>query len=141
MAEATLTIPSLSGMEIINDLCGVISDKLSTDCNLRPIDGYPGGYKAKVIIHLEAFGLDVSTVDYTVAVDESVKPEDGSEMLPDTVIDTEIEVAPEPDLSEVRRRSGQDTPSFEIAAEVPVASPKRHYTRRLRALESAKSGA
>lgn len=144
-------VPALNGEEIVLDLCGIIAEKLRSDCNLRPIDGYSGGYKAKVTIHLEAFGLDSAVVDYTVEADESGLGQDADNpvdlMAPDVNLDTEIEIPVEEDLSLVRERSSQATPDFEIkpveeiTEDGPVGSNKRKYTRRLKALASAQGGA
>jgi hypothetical protein len=145
-------VPSLNGEEIVLDLCGLIAEKLRSDCNLRPIDGYSGGYRASVKIHLEAFGLDSAIVDYTVEADETGLGQDAENPVdlenPDEVIDTELEVPVEADLSLVRERSAQPTPDFEmkpvaeITAEGPVGKTQpRKYTRRLKALAAAQGGA
>lgn len=142
-------IPALNGEEIIQDLCGLIAEKLRSDCNLRQIDGYAGGYKAKVIIHLEAFGLDAATVDYEVSADETAPGQDGNPFEePDVNLDVEMDVPVEADLSLVRDRSNQIAPDFEakpaveMTEEGPVALPgPRKYTRRLKALASAQGGA
>lgn len=153
MPDISPYIPALNGEEIIQDLCGAVAEKLRTDCNLRPIDGYAGGYKATVKIHIEAFGLDQATVDYEVSVDESGQATDAEGepvdlSIPDTLIDTELEIPLEENLSAVRDRSSQPTPDFEIkpvveiTEEGPVGEPhKRKYTRRIRALASAQGGA
>lgn len=153
MPDITPYIPALNGEEIIQDLCGAIAEKLRTDCNLRPIDGYAGGYKAKVTIHLEAFGLDPAIVDYPVEVDETGPGQDLENpvdlMAPDVNLDTELEIPVETDLSLVRERSQQIAPDFEmkpaleITEEGPVAGQpeKRKYTRRLKALAAATGGA
>jgi len=141
VAESTTYIQPLNGHEIVDDLCGLIADKLRSDCNLREIDGYSSGYKAKVTIHLEAFGLDTAVVDQEISVDESTPDAANPLQEPDEVIDTEIEVEQEPDLSAVRERSGQSEPNIEISAEGPIATGKRKYTRRLKALAAAQGGA
>ncbi len=148
MADATTYIAALSGEEIVQDLCGAIAEKLRSDCNLRPIDGYSGGYSAKVSIHIECFGLDQATVDYEVAVNEVTSDPANPLQEPDDVIDLELEVPVELDLSLVRERSSQPTPDFEmkpaleISEEGPVGQPKpRKYTRRLKALATATGGA
>ena len=148
MSDLTF-IPALSGEEIVVDLCGLIAEKLRSDCNLRPIDGYAGGYKAKVSIHLEAFGLDQAVVDYTVEADETGAGQDTENPVdltePDVLIDTEVEIPVEPDLSLVRERGQQPTPDFEakpeITADGPVMPSKRKYSRRLKALAVAQGGA
>lgn len=152
MSDLTF-IPALNGEEIVLDLCGLIAEKLRSDCNLRPIDGYAGGYKAKVSIHLEAFGLDSVTVDYTVEADETGPGQDEENPIdltvPDVNLDAELEVPVETDLSLVRERSQQIAPDFEMkpALEMtedgPVAAEptKRKYTRRLKALAQAQGGA
>lgn len=153
MADITPYIPALNGEELIQDLCGLIAEKLRTDCNLRPIDGYAGGYKATVKIHIEAFGLDSAVVDYEVSADETGPGEDADNpvdlMSPDVDLDTELEIPVEPDLSLVRERSQQVAPDFEmkpvveITEDGPVAAEpaKRKYTRRLKALAAAQGGA
>ena len=153
MADITPYIPALNGEEIIQDLCGAIAEKLRTDCNLRPIDGYAGGYRAKVAIHIEAFGLDSAVVDYGVEVDESGPGQDTENpvdlTLPDELIDTELEIPVEEDLSLVRERSQQVAPDFEskpmeYTEEGPVDTGKpapRKYTRRMKALAAAQGGA
>ena len=144
-------IPALNGSEIVEDLCGLIADRLRTDCNLREIDGYAGGYKAKVTIHLEAFGLDQAIVDQEIVVDETGPGQDADNPVdltaPDVNLDTELEVPVEPDLSIVRERSSQITPDFEMKPSVeitedgPKVPEKRKYTRRLKALAQAQGGA
>lgn len=153
MPDISPYIPALNGEEIIQDACGALAEKLRTDCNLRPIDGYAGGYKAKITIHIEAFGLDQATVDYEVELDESGPSGDPYNpvdlALPDTVIDTEIEIPVELDLSAVRDRSNQIAPDFEskpleYTEEGPVDTGKpapRKYTRRVKALVAAQGGA
>lgn len=144
-------VAGLNGEEIIIDVCGLVAEKLRSDCNLRAIDSYSGGYKAKVTIHLEAFGLDQAIVDYGVEVDETGPGEDLENpvdlMAPDVNLDTELEVPVEADLSLVRERSSQIAPDFEIkpvemTPEGPIgATQKRKYTRRLKALAQAQGGA
>lgn len=151
MADISPYIPALNGEEIIQDLCGAIAEKLRTDCNLRPIDGYAGGYKASVKIHIEAFGLDSTTMDYPIEVDETGPGQDVENpidlTMPDEVIDTELDIPVEENLSEVRERSLQPTPDFEMKpAEITEEGPvgelqKRKYTRRLKALAVAQGGA
>lgn len=136
-------IPALNGLEIINDLCGILSEKLSNDCNLREIDGYSGGYKATIKIHIEAFGLDPAVADYEIEVNETVVDPGNPEPEPDVVIDTEVDIPVEDNLEEVRERSKQVAGDFEKKPEVEmteegpvdVTQPqKRKYTRRLKAL-------
>jgi hypothetical protein len=142
VTEISQVVTALSGEEIVIDLCGLIAEKLRNDCNLRPIDGYSGGYRAKVTIHLEAFGLDAATVDYTIETDETVAGQDSD---PDVNLDTELDIPIETDLSLVRERSQQPTPDFEakpeITADGPVFTPpQRKYSRRLKALAMAGVG-
>ena len=148
MADLTY-VPALNGEEIVVDVCGIVAEKLRSDCNLRPMDGYSGGYKAKITIHLEAFGLDQATVDYTIEADETVNGQDVNNPVdltsPDVLIDAEIEIPVEEDLSLVRERSGQIAGDFEakptITEDGPVVPQKRKYTRRLKALAQAQGGA
>lgn len=149
MSDISPFVPALNGEELILDLCGLIAEKLRTDCNLRPIDGYAGGYKASVKIHIEAFGLDAAAVDYEVETDETGPGHDGNPFEePDVNLDTELEIPVELDLSVVRDRSNQTAPDFEMkpalemTEEGPVDQPKpRKYTRRLKALAQATRGA
>lgn len=153
MADITPYIPALNGEEMIQDICGLVAEHLRTDCNLRPIDGYAGGYRATVKIHIEAFGLDAVTIDYEVSTDETDPCEDAENpidlTLPDTLIDTELDIPVEEDLSLVRERSQQIAPDFEAkpmeyTEEGPVDTGKpapRKYTRRLKALAAAQGGA
>jgi hypothetical protein len=148
MSDLTF-IPGLSGEEIIIDLTAAFAEKLRSDCNLRKIDQYSGGYKASIpAIHVECFGLDQATVDYSLEVDNTTLGQEGNLVdftFPDTVIDTEVEVPVEPDLSLVRERGQQPTPDFEakpeITADGPVMPSKRKYSRRLKALAVAQGGA
>lgn len=140
MPDSTTYVQPLNGEEVISDLCGIVADHLRKDCNLREIDGYSSGYKAKITIHIECYGLDTATVDTEVEVDESAKDDENPLQEPDEVIDTEVLVEQEEDLSLVRERSGQAEPSIEITAEGPVPT-KRKYTRRLKALAMAQGGA
>ena len=142
MADIQAFIPALNGEEVIQDLCGAIAEKLRSDCNLRPIDGYSGGYKASVKIHIEMFGLDTATVDYPIEVDETSPDPQNVLGEPDDVIDTELEIPIEEDLSLVRERSNQPTPDFEAKPEFtedgPIGQPKpRKYSRRLKMLATA----
>jgi hypothetical protein len=124
----------LNGLEIIDDLCGIIAEKLRTDCNLREQDGYSSGYKAKFTLHLECFGFDTATVDYEISVNETAKV--AVDQVPDELIDLEVEIPQETDLSLVRERSGQAEPTIEITPEGPVDAPRpRKYSRRLKALD------
>jgi hypothetical protein len=143
-------IPALNGLEIINDLCGLITEKLSADCNLREIDGYAGGYKATVKIHIEAFGLDQANVDYEVEANEVVPDPENPLQEPDVVLDVDMDIPVETNLEEVRNRSAQVASDFEIKPQIeltpegPVETPqpsRRKYTRRLRALASPQGGA
>lgn len=154
MADISPYIPALNGEEIRNDLCALIDEKLATDCNLRKIDGYAGGYRATVKIHIEAFGLDSAVVDYEVSADETGPGQDADNpvdlMAPDVDLDTELDIPVETDLSLVRERSQQTAPDFEIkpALEMTEDGPvdpgqpqKRKYTRRLKALAQATGSA
>ena len=91
--------------------------------------------------------MDQATVDYEVEVDETVPGQDDQNLpdLPDTLIDTDLEVPIETDLSLVRERSQQVAPDFEAKPEIteegPVGPQKRKYTRRLKALAAAQGGA
>lgn len=141
-------VPGLNGEEIVIDVCGLIAEKLRSDCNLRAIDSYSGGYKAKVTIHLEAFGLDSAVVDYEVEADEIIPDPENPLQEPDVNLDTEVDIPIEVDLSLVRERSGQIAGDFEMkpAVEITEDGPvselgKRKYTRRLKALASAQGGA
>lgn len=134
MADSTTYIQPLNGLEIINDLCGAIGEKLEKDCNLREIDGYSSGYKAKITIHLECYGLDMAEVNAEVVVDMVAPDAENPLQEPDTLIDTELEVAQEEDLSAVRERSNQAEPSIEITPDGPTQPQKRKYSRRLKAL-------
>lgn len=143
-------IPALNGEEVIQDFCGAIAEKLRQDCNLRAIDGYSGGYKATAKIHIECFGLDSATVDYEVETDETIPDPENPLQEPDEVIDIEVDIPVEPDLSLVRDRSNQIAGDFEMKptvemteeGPVDVTQPqKRKYTRRLKALAAAQGGA
>lgn len=154
MADITPYIPALNGEEMIQDVCGHVAEKLRTDCNLRPIDGYAGGYKATIKIHIEAFGLDTAVIDYEIPIDETGISTDSEDNpidleIPDLLIDTEIEIPLEENLSEVRDRSNQVAGDFEIkpviemTEEGPVdnGQPRKlKYTRRLKALALAQGG-
>lgn len=143
-------VPGLNGEEIVIDVCGLLAEKLRSDCNLRAIDSYSGGYKAKITIHLEAFGLDSAIADYSVEVDETGPGQDLENPVdltaPDVNLDTELEIPVETNLSEVRERSDQVAGDFErkpeITEEGPVAAPTRQkYSRRVKALAAAQGGA
>ena len=148
MSDLTF-IPGLSGEEIIIDLTAAFAEKLRNDCNLRGIDQYTGGYKASIPnIHIECFGLDQATVDYSLDVENTTSGQEGDTVdftSPDVLIDTEVEIPVEPDLSLVRERGQQPTPDFEakpeITADGPVMPSKRRYSRRLKALAVAQGGA
>ena len=129
MADVSLFVPALNGEEIVLDLCAIIAEKLRSDCNLRQIDGYSGGYKASVKIHIECFGLDTATVDYPIEVDETIPDPQNVLEEPDDVIDVELEVPVEADLSLVRERSNQIAPDFEakpleFSEDGPIGQPK-----------------
>lgn len=152
MADITPYIPALNGLELRHDLCALIDEKLATDCNLRKVDGYAGGYRATVKIHIEAYGLDTVSMDYEVSVDEVSRGADPDNPVdienPDTLIDTELEIPVETNLQEVRDRSNQVAgdfevkPALEITEDGPVAAPVRQkYSRRVKALVAAQGGA
>lgn len=145
-------VPALNGSEMVEDLCGLIAEHLRKDCNLREIDGYSGGYKATVKIHLEAFGLDTAVVDVEISTDETGPGQDVDNpvdlTLPDVDLDTELDVPVEADLSLVRERSSQIAPDFEInpavelTEEGPVGQPqKRKYSRRINMLSESQGTA
>lgn len=130
MVQATF-VPSLSGEEIIIDLCTLIAEKLRKDCNLREIDSYSLGYSAKVTISLKCYGFDETPVQVEF---EETNPTADPELL-QNVVEEKIEVPQETDLSEVRDRSKQDVPNIELTVAGPVEQPKpRRYSRRLKAL-------
>ncbi|CAM5998733.1 unnamed protein product [Sphagnum balticum] len=152
MVNDLAVVHGLSGEEIILDICAALAEKLRNDCNLREIDQYAGGYKASIpTIHIEAFGLDAAEANYSLEIENTTAGQDADDpidlSLPDTVIDTELEIAKEEDLGLVRERSSQPTPDFEqkpaleFSEDGPVGQPKpRRYSRRLKALGLAQGG-
>jgi hypothetical protein len=63
-----ITIPgSISGPQVIDDLCGRIAAQLARDCSLRQSDAY-SGYRAKAIVTIELLDVYPATVTAEVAV-------------------------------------------------------------------------
>lgn len=133
-------VESISGSEIIADFIDQIARKLSLDCNLRQSDSYALGYSGTAKIALRLYGMDTAEVE----VEVSAKKGDTSTAPPNVEIESEVEVAHEPDLELVRKRSEQPTPSLE-ASEEPVQNQptqrKRRYNKALPTSPAASGGA
>jgi hypothetical protein len=130
-------IQGLNGSQITDDACGQLRKRLLGDCNLRPTDSYSRGYSAKITYEVKCYGLDVETVtgEFTIGTDQD-DPEA-------EVVDGEVVIEQEEDLSDVRERlqqaerekSGGDEDSGEESLDVPTGEgirQKRKYTRKLK---------
>jgi hypothetical protein len=115
-------VEPISGEEIVVDLCSLLAEKLRADCNLRASDAYSGGYYAKISIHLEAYGMDVATVDAEVSTG---KQQDN----PDELLNTTMEIPVEPALNIVRERSDQPVPTLTANEGGVVEVRPRRYVR------------
>jgi hypothetical protein len=130
--EEVVDIPGLSGEEIITDLCEQIAAQLRRDCNLRPQDSYVNGYSAEVKLKVHCYGIDAADVEMTLTA-KKTPPEktDGPEKTVE--IDAEVEVAHEPNLKDVRQRSGLPEPGVEQQRDehgAPVDQAKEAPTQR-----------
>jgi hypothetical protein len=130
-------LQGLNGNEIIDDLVAQFRKRLQGDCSLRPQDRYSRGYSAKIIYHVECYGLDKETVDGEF---ETGKPQVDDEAEIDEGV---VEIPQEEDLHEVRHRIGQASKreaggpndgegEGEDASGSPVTATKRKYTRKLK---------
>ncbi len=127
-------VTPLSGEEIIEDVLDQIGKKLRTDCNLRSSDAYSGGYEGKVTISLTLRSLDTATVQMEVPIvpDANAEVPNQDEYTQREVnIEAEAEIPLEPNLDEVRERSGQGVPiqTMDPTTQQPVTK-KRNYARR-----------
>jgi hypothetical protein len=129
MIETEDYVEPLSGEEIVLDCCTQLAEKLRADCNLRPSDAYSGGYYAKITIHLEAYGMDVSTVDTQFTAG---KQQDN----PDELLQTELEIPVEPALNMVRKRSDQPVPTLSDEG----GEPQVHQRRYVRGAQKVQGG-
>lgn len=110
--EQVVDIPGLNGEEIITDLCDQIAGKLRKDCNLRPQDSYVNGYSAEVTVKVHCFGIDTAEVESKFHASKA--PTEKIEGAHKTkIVESEIHVAHEPDLTLVRERSEQTAPNVE----------------------------
>jgi hypothetical protein len=121
--EAVPVPGSISGIEVISDLCGRIAKKLSTSCDLRAVDSYVR-YAATVEIKLQLIDVDATEVAAEVVVG-TIDPRQSSEHITVTV-------------PTVVSEEGRKISPFESALpERPVTgpvleTPKRFYAPRNR---------
>jgi hypothetical protein len=99
----------LSGEEIINDILVQVEKGLRSDCNLRSVDAYSGGYSGKIKAEIHLFAVDIAHVDMEITVSGQAKEGDIPVGQP-VEVSTEIEIPRETNLDDVRERSGQGTP-------------------------------
>ena len=152
MAKVENFTNPLSGHEIIDDVISQIRKRLSTDCNLRAVDGYSGGYSGTVTIQLRMNAVRTREVDMTIPISDGLKgpdvssfPQDG--LLP-AEVDEVIEIPLEENLQAVRKRTIENTDEADAAQGQSTTDPvelaptvmnqKRKYTRH--AMAGATSG-
>ena len=121
--EAIPVPGSISGIEVISDLCGRIAKKLSTSCDLRAVDSYVR-YAATVEIKLQLIDVDATEVASEIAVG-NIDPRQSFEHITVTVPTVESEEGREksPFESALLERTVDDT---------ILEAPKRYYTPRNR---------
>jgi hypothetical protein len=124
ISETDEYVEALSGEEVIIDLCSQLAERLRRDCNLRPSDAYPSGYRGNIRVHLELFGMDQVSVEAEIPISVG-KPEGTA----DRVIDEEVEIAQEPALNLVRERSDQPVPTLANEGGELVTRPRRYVPR------------
>ena len=121
-------VAGLSGSEVVVDLCEQIAQRLHQDCNLRPTDNYTSGYSAEIEIHLNLYGMDTVNLETKIAPSKQIGPVTGVAVRE---VETEVNIAHEPDLSAVRERSGQEEPDVERRTmdteTVAPSSQRRRY--------------
>jgi hypothetical protein len=122
-------VEGLTGEEIINDVLAQVAEKLRTDCNLREMDAYTGGYEGTVKIHLKLRALDTAEIKMEIPVSAPAEVEI-TDPIVETEVDAEVDIALEPRLNLVRERSGQDVPTLSKDENGAVVVKKRHYARK-----------
>jgi hypothetical protein len=105
---------TLSGEDVIADLCERIADELRDDCCLRGSDGYTG-YSAKVVIEIQLLDIDTQSVKRTIAFGKPIPGQPSHQIVLDVPL-VEIET----DGSGLERQADGSEP----------VRPKRFYTPR-----------
>jgi hypothetical protein len=77
--EAVAVESRISGVEVINDLCDRIAERLTKSCDLREVDSY-SGYAAKVQIELQLVDLGPVEVSAEIQVG-TMNPSQPSERI------------------------------------------------------------
>jgi hypothetical protein len=126
-------VEGLTGEEIINDLLAQVAERLRSDCNLREMDAYTGGYEGTVKVQLKLYALDTAEIKMDIPVSapaETGFPAADNPAIVETEVGTEVKIELEPRLNLVRERSGQDVPTLGKDENGTVVVKKRHYARR-----------
>jgi hypothetical protein len=139
MAQVENFTNPLSGSEVVADVLAQIKKRLTSDCNVRPSDGYSGGYSGKVTISLSLHAVRIATVEMEIPITEQIEAPGIESFSPEDVfpieIDEQIVVPIEPNLKEVRQRTQENNEEISEHSD-PVDDPetpaknKRKYTRR-----------
>ena len=132
-------VEGLSGTEIIEDALNQVRKRLQSDCSLRDVDCYGGGYSGKVTISLKMFAMDVTEVNMEVDLHPSPALIAAASQIPPDAPGTEIEVKQEieipleENLLDVRERMQETSiPDPSEAPEpkaTPITVPRRSYKR------------
>lgn len=124
-------VEGLTGEEIINDVLAQVEAKLRSDCNLREMDAYLGGYDGTVHVQLNLRGVDLAEVKRDIIVSAPADATfSGDAPVKENTVDVQVDIAPEPRLNVVRERSGQDVPTLSKDENGAVVVKKRHYARK-----------
>ena len=114
---------SISGADVIDDLCVRIAEKLSLSGDLRTTDAYRN-YSATVRIDLQLVDIDPVSISAKVAVG-TIDPRQ-----PSRAITVEATMSAE----ELRERSGAESANLERPIDsTGFTPPKRIYVSRIRA--------
>lgn len=128
---ATGVVMPLNGEEILEDVLDQIAKKLRTDCNLRSSDAYSGGYSGKVTVSLLLMSVDNASVAMEIPISSTSDPLSDEYATREQNIEAEVDIPVEPNLDEVRERSGQGVPMQTLDPTTGVSvTKKRNYARR-----------
>lgn len=128
---ATGVVMPLNGEEILEDVLDQIAKKLRTDCNLRSSDAYSGGYSGKVTVSLLLMSVDNASVAMEIPISSTSEPLSDEYATREQNIEAEVDIPVEPNLDEVRERSGQGVPVQTLDPTTGASvTKKRNYARR-----------
>lgn len=112
---------TITGSEIIADICSRIVNELGKSCHLRETDSY-GGYSAKVTVEIQLRDIDPVTVEASLTIGNH------NSATPSRRIVVEI---PAVSPTTARERSGTLPPSLERMIDGSELAPvKRYYAPR-----------